>query len=92
MLAGAEDMALVSAPGDKFVDHPHDLKGDNDILVLTRPHIIEEIHTQYFEAGADICETNTFNATTISQADYKLESHVYDINFAAAQVCKRAAL
>ena len=77
--------------GSLFTNHHKDLKGDNDLLVLTRPDVIEEIHTQYYEAGADICETNTFNATTISQEDYDMQDHVYEINKQAALVCRRAA-
>lgn len=76
--------------GERFKDHPCELKGDNDVLVITRPDIIQEIHEQYLEAGADIIETNTFNSTTISQADYKLEHIVYELNKTAAQVAKRA--
>jgi 5-methyltetrahydrofolate--homocysteine methyltransferase len=77
--------------GEQFANHPSDLKGNNDLLVLTQPHIIEEIHAQFLEAGADIIETNTFNSQSISQADYGLQSAVYDINLAAAQVARRAA-
>ncbi len=76
--------------GDKFKDHPKDLKGNNDLLSLTRPDIIEEIHRKYLEAGADLIETNTFTATSTSQADYGLEAHSYDISLAAAQVARRA--
>ncbi len=72
-------------------DHGYDLKGDNDLLVLTRPEIVREIHNQFLEAGADIIETNTFNATRIAQADYKLESRVRDINFAAAKIARECA-
>ncbi|MDP4866669.1 MAG: homocysteine S-methyltransferase family protein, partial [Crocinitomicaceae bacterium] len=61
-----------------FEDHPKSLKGNNDLLSLTRPEIIKEIHSQYFEAGADIAETNTFSGTWIAQADYGLEKFVYD--------------
>ncbi len=71
--------------------HTHDLKGDNDLLVLTRPEIVREIHNQFLEAGADIIETNTFNATRIAQADYKLEARVRDINFAAASIARECA-
>ncbi|MGV3631315.1 MAG: homocysteine S-methyltransferase family protein [Bacteroidota bacterium] len=71
-----------------FEDHPHKLKGDNDILVLTRPDIIKQIHAEYLEAGADIIETNTFGATTVAQADYGLESAVYDINFHGAKIAR----
>jgi len=77
--------------GTRFADHPRDLKGNNDLLCLTRPEIIEEIHRQYLEAGADLIETNTFNAQAISMADYALESLSYEINVAAAQIAKRAA-
>lgn len=77
--------------GELFAAHPRDLKGNNDILVLTRPDIIEEIHYQFLEAGVDIIETNTFNANAISQADYGLESQVYALNLAGAQVARRAA-
>eukprot|EP00697_Spironema_sp_BW2_P004184 gnl/Spiro4/15671_TR8422_c0_g2_i1.p1 gnl/Spiro4/15671_TR8422_c0_g2~~gnl/Spiro4/15671_TR8422_c0_g2_i1.p1 ORF type:complete len:1241 (-),score=283.78 gnl/Spiro4/15671_TR8422_c0_g2_i1:51-3773(-) len=77
--------------GDRFRDHPKDLKGDNDLLVLTAPHIISEIHERYLAAGSDIIETNTFNSTSVSQADYGLEDLVYEMNFAAATLCRRAA-
>ncbi len=77
--------------GERFQEHPCDLKGDNDLLCLTRPDIIEEIHRAYLEAGADIIETNTFNATRISQADYQMEAAVRDINLAAARIARRAA-
>ena len=77
--------------GDRFQNHPCDLKGDNDLLVLTRPDIIEAIHDEYLEAGADIVETNTFNGTTVAQADYGLESIVYELNREAARLAKRAA-
>lgn len=75
-----------------FENHPHDLKGNNDLLVLTRPDVIREIHLQYLEAGCDIIETNTFNGTKISQSDYGLEHAVHDINIAAAKVAKQACL
>ena len=77
--------------GVRFVDHPADLKGCNDLLSLTRPDVIEEIHRAYLAAGADIIETNTFNATKIGMADYGLESVVFDLNKAAAEVARRAA-
>jgi 5-methyltetrahydrofolate--homocysteine methyltransferase len=78
--------------GERYKDHSDELKGNNDVLVLTRPDVIEEIHTAYLEAGADIIETNTFNGTTISQADYNLDSieEVNAINLAAAQLAKKA--
>ncbi|HWE29274.1 MAG TPA: methionine synthase, partial [Polyangia bacterium] len=77
--------------GDRFADHPTELKGNSDLLVLTRPDVIRAIHDAYFDAGADIVETNTFTATSIAQADYGLESAVYDINVAAARIAREAA-
>jgi len=77
--------------GKRFKDHPSDLKGDNDLLVLTRPDVIEDIHRQYLEAGSDIIETNTFNSTSVSQADYGLESIVYELNLEAAKLARKAA-
>lgn len=74
-----------------FEDHTSPLKGNNDLLSLTRPEIIADIHAQYYAAGADICETNTFSGTTIAQADYSLESAVYDINFHSAQIARKVA-
>jgi len=74
-----------------FENHPDSLKGNNDLLSLTRPEIIEDIHRQYFEAGADIAETNTFSGTWIAQADYNLEKYVYDINFHSAKIAKKVA-
>jgi 5-methyltetrahydrofolate--homocysteine methyltransferase len=77
--------------GARFASHRRDLKGANDLLCLTRPNVIEEIHRQYLEAGADIIETNTFNAQAISMSDYGLESTVYEINLEAARIARRAA-
>ena len=77
--------------GAQFTDHPRDLKGNNDLLCITQPQIILDIHRQYLEAGADIIETNTFNGTRISQSDYGLEEKVYDINLAAARIARQAA-
>lgn len=77
--------------GDRFKDHTHPLKGNNDILSLTRPDIIKDIHRQYFEAGADIIETNTFSGTSIAQADYHLEHVVYDLNFESARIAREVA-
>ena len=77
--------------GERFKNHPHDLKGNNDLLSITQPEIIKEIHRAYFEAGADIVETNTFNGTPISQADYHTEHLVYEINFQAAKIAKEVA-
>ncbi|MFN5032895.1 MAG: homocysteine S-methyltransferase family protein [Flavobacteriia bacterium] len=74
-----------------FEDHPSPLKGNNDLLSLTRPEIIKDIHRQYFAAGADIAETNTFSGTTIAQADYSLEKAVYDINYQSAKIAREVA-
>src|SRR5438128_300495 len=77
--------------GDRLKDHPKELRGNNDILVLTRPDVIEEIHRAYLDAGADLIETNTFNAQVISQADYGTEALVYELNVAAARLARRVA-
>ena len=77
--------------GDLFSDHPLDLKGNNDLLSLTRPDVIYEIHREYFEAGCDIVETNTFSSTSIAQADYGLESWVRTLNVESAKLAKKAA-
>jgi 5-methyltetrahydrofolate--homocysteine methyltransferase len=77
--------------GDRFADHPVALKGNGDVLSLTRPDVIEAIHRAYLDAGADILETNTFTATAIAQADYRLESAVRDMNVEAARIARRAA-
>ncbi len=77
--------------GDRFKDWPVDLKGNNDLLVLTQPAIIQDIHRQYLAAGADIIETNTFNSNRISMADYKMEGLVHELNKAAAKLAKEAA-
>ncbi len=77
--------------GEKFKDHAYPLKGNNDVLSLTRPDIIQDIHRQYLEAGADIIETNTFSATTVAQADYHLEEFVYDLNFESARIAREVA-
>ena len=77
--------------GACLAGHTHDIKGDNDVLVLSQPQVIREIHDAYLEAGADIIETNTFNATAIAQADYKLEHRVREINFAAAKIARESA-
>jgi len=76
--------------GTRFLDSPRDLKGNNDLLVLTKPEAIEKIHFDYLEAGAHLIETNTFNSTVISQADYGLEHLAKELNVAAAQVARRA--
>ena len=77
--------------GARFKDFSHDLKGNNDLLVLTQPTIISEIHNAYLDAGADIIETNTFNAQAISQSDYGLEDIAYEMNVAAAKLAREAA-
>jgi 5-methyltetrahydrofolate--homocysteine methyltransferase len=77
--------------GKRFANHNVDLKGNNDILVLTQPQIIKEIHSAYLDAGSDIIETNTFNGTSISQSDYKTEELVYEINYEAARIAKEIA-
>lgn len=74
-----------------FEGHSHSLKGNNDLLSLTRPDIIKDIHRQYFDSGADIAETNTFSGTWIAQADYGLEKAVYDINYHSAKIAKEVA-
>jgi 5-methyltetrahydrofolate--homocysteine methyltransferase len=76
--------------GERFAGHAHDLKGCNDVLCLTQPGLITNIHVQYLEAGADIIETNTFNSTSVSMADYRLEPDVYDMNVAGARAAKKA--
>ncbi len=77
--------------GDRFADHPKDLRGNNDLLILTQPEAIKAIHVAYLEAGADIIETNTFSSTTIAQADYGLEPIAYELNFAGAKLARAAA-
>ena len=74
--------------GTRFADHAHDLKGNNDLLLLTRPDVIRAIHGEYLAAGADIIETNTFNSTSVSQADYQLAAIVYELNFTGAQLAR----
>jgi len=78
--------------GDRFKDFKYDLKGNNDLLSITKPEVISAIHKKYLDAGADIIETNTFNANTISQEDYHLSELTYDLNFASAKVAKQACL
>lgn len=77
--------------GERFKDHKYLLKGNNDLLSITRPDIIKDIHRQYFAAGADIAETNTFSSTTIAQADYHLERIAYELNFQSAKIAKEVA-
>ncbi len=77
--------------GERFKDHPDPLKGNNDILCLTRPDVIGELHDAYYEAGADISETNTFSSTVIAQADYGLQGAVRDLNLEGARIAREAA-
>ena len=77
--------------GERFRDHAHDQKGNNDLLILTQPDAIRDIHLAYFLAGADIVETNTFSSTSIAQADYGLESAVHDLNVEGARLASEAA-
>lgn len=77
--------------GERFKDFPHPLKGNNDLLSLTQPQAIKDVHRQYFEAGADIVETNTFSGTTIGMADYHLEDLVYQLNYESAKLAKEVA-
>jgi len=77
--------------GDRFKDHPSDLKGNNDLLSLSRPDVVEAIHTAYLEAGADLIETNTFNANAISQSDYGTEDLIYEINLESAKIARKSA-
>ncbi|MEI7983641.1 MAG: homocysteine S-methyltransferase family protein, partial [Bacteroidota bacterium] len=77
--------------GERFRNFPHNLKGNNDLLVLTRPEVIREIHETYLEAGADIIETNTFNSNRISLADYHMEELAYELNLEASRLARKAA-
>lgn len=85
-------LSEVDYRGERFKNHAKDLKGNNDLLVLTKPEVIYTIHKQYLEAGADIIETNTFNGTTIAQADYELSHLAYELNVEAAKLAKKACL
>ena len=77
--------------GKRFADFPVSLQGNNDLLSLTQPQAIKEIHTKYFEAGADIVETNTFSSTSIAMADYQMENLVYELNYESAKLAKEVA-
>jgi len=77
--------------GDQFRDFQYEMKGNNDILSITKPDIIKKIHAEFLEAGSDIIETNTFNANRISQSDYHLQDYVYEMNKASAQIAKEIA-
>ena len=76
--------------GTRFTDHHQDLKGDNELLSLTRPDVIGEIHRQYLAAGADVIETNTFGATSIAQGDYDLPGLAYELNLESAKLARAA--
>jgi 5-methyltetrahydrofolate--homocysteine methyltransferase len=75
--------------GERFKDYPHDVKGNNDLLSITQPQIIQEIHKQYLEAGADIIETNTFSGTSIAMADYHMEELAYELNYESARLQRK---
>ena len=77
--------------GERFKDFPHSLKGNNDLLSITQPEAVKEVHRLYFQAGADIVETNTFSGTTIGMADYHLEDLVYELNYQSAKIAKEVA-
>jgi 5-methyltetrahydrofolate--homocysteine methyltransferase len=77
--------------GERFLNHPHPLKGNNDLLSITRPDVIKEIHKKYLEAGADIIETNTFSSTSVAQADYHLEALAYKLNYQSAKIAREVA-
>lgn len=77
--------------GERFKDYPTPLKGNNDLLSITQPEAIAEVHRKYFEAGADIVETNTFSGTSIAMADYQMENLVYELNFESAKIAKQVA-
>lgn len=77
--------------GNRFADFPHPLKGNNDLLSITQPEAVKEVHRKYFQAGADIVETNTFSGTTIGMADYHLEDLVYELNFQSAKIAREVA-
>ncbi|HXQ80769.1 MAG TPA: homocysteine S-methyltransferase family protein [Opitutaceae bacterium] len=87
----AQGLGEADFRGSRFARHPRDLKGNNDLLSLTRPDVVEAIHSRYFAAGADIVETNTFNSTAVSQADYGTEALAAEMNAAAAAAARRAA-
>ena len=78
--------------GERFQDHPKDIKGNNEMLQLVKPEVLREIHSQYLAAGADIIETNTFGATSVAQEDYGLAEHAREMNVAAARIAKEVAV
>lgn len=77
--------------GERFKDYPTSLQGNNDLLSITQPHAIKAVHAKYFEAGADIIETNTFSGTTVAMADYQMENLVYELNFQSAKIAREVA-
>ncbi len=77
--------------GEQYANHPSELKGFNDLLSITQPNVVSEIHTNYCQAGADIIETNTFNSTSVSMADYQMQDNAYNVNYAAAQIAREVA-
>ena len=77
--------------GERFKEFPHPLKGNNDLLSITQPEAVKEVHRLYFEAGADIVETNTFSGTTIGMADYHMEDLVYELNYQSAKIAREVA-
>ena len=85
------DLSEEDFRGARFAGHNHSQKGNNDLLILTRPDVIADLHDQYYAAGADISETNTFSSTSIGQADYGMESAVYDLNFEGARIAREVA-
>ena len=88
----SERLSEAQFRGERFRDWPKELRGNNDLLVLTQPKILGGIHARYLEAGADLITTNTFNATSVSLADYGMQALAYELNLAAAQLAKAVAL
>ena len=78
--------------GERFRDHPSDLKGNNDLLNITRPDVIKAIHQEYIDAGADIIETNTFSTQRISLADYHMEDLAYELSYEGARIARRPSI
>jgi 5-methyltetrahydrofolate--homocysteine methyltransferase len=86
-----EKLSEAEYRGERFKDWPSDLRGNNDLLSITRPQVIRHIHQQYLEAGADILETNTFNATAVSMADYGMQALAYEMNLESAHIAREVA-
>ena len=87
----AHRLAEADYRGKRFADWPRELKGNNDLLSLTQPAIVRDIHRAYLESGADVIETNTFNSTAVSMADYGMEALAYELNLAGARLARAAA-